>query len=148
MTAPDPARDVDLWGNNAARDYAQEHQAGRKWAYAPIEEVRANIASTGYPMDRVVFVKGPVEETIPAVLPDRICILRLDTDWYRSTLHEMQHLYPKLVAQGVLAVDDYGHYRGAQQAVDEFLGMQASKPLLHRTDYSCVFAIKPASARS
>jgi O-methyltransferase len=143
MTAPDPERDIDLWGGNAARDYAQEQLAGRKWAYSPIEEVRANIASTGYPMERVEFVKGPVEETLPGTLPERISILRLDTDWHQSTMHEMEHLYPRLSGGGVLAVDDYGHYRGAKQAVDEYLNRQDRKPLLHRTDYSCVFAIKP-----
>ena len=94
-------------------------------------------------MDRVAFIKGPVEQTVPATLPERISVLRLDTDWYESTRHEMQHLYPLLSAGGVLAVDDYGHYRGARQAVDEYLDRQDRKPLLNRTDYSCVFAIKP-----
>jgi hypothetical protein len=42
-----------------------------------------------------------------------------------------------------LALDDYGHYRGARQAVDEYLSTLAQRPMLHRVDYSGRFAIKP-----
>jgi Macrocin-O-methyltransferase (TylF) len=52
------------------------------------------IARSGYPMDKVVFVKGPMEDTIPATVPDRISLLRLDTHWYSSTKQEIEHLYP------------------------------------------------------
>jgi hypothetical protein len=69
--------------------------------------------------------------------------LRLDTDWYTSTKHELEHLYPLLVSQGVLIVDDYGHYQGARKATDEYFSRIGKRPFLHRTDYSCRFAIKP-----
>lgn len=142
MTEP-TERDVDLHGNRAADDWTQVQRRGVKWAYAPLEEVRETIASTGYPMEQINMVKGPVESTIPATVPQRIALLRLDTDWYESTKHELEHLYPKLAPEGVLALDDYGHYRGARQAVDEFFARMERKPLLHRTDYACRFAVKP-----
>jgi len=61
------------------------------------------------------FIKGKVEDTIPSQMPgSMVSILRLDTDWYESTCHEMLHLYPRLVRGGVLIIDDYGHWAGAQ----------------------------------
>jgi O-methyltransferase len=101
------------------------------------------MAQVGYPMDQIKFIKGPVEQTIPGTLPNKIALLRLDTDWYSSTRHEMEHLYPLLAPEGVLILDDYGHYQGAARAVDEYLGGVAKKPLLQRVDYSSRLAIKP-----
>ena len=59
-----------------------------------LEGVREAVLATGYPADRLHFVKGPVEETIPAQAPGDLAMLRLDTDWYESTRHELEHLYP------------------------------------------------------
>lgn len=117
---------------------------GEAWCYASDAEVRTNMERTGYPMDRVTLVKGKVEDTIPAASPDRIAVLRLDTDWYSSTRHEMEHLYPLLSPGGVLIIDDYGHWSGSQKAVDEYLAAHGIHLLLARTDYTGRMAIKPA----
>src|SRR3954468_24824856 len=87
--------------------------------------VRELIATAGYPADRIHFVKGPVEETIPQAAPERLALLRLDTDWYESTRHELLHLSPRLCAGGVLILDDYGHWDGARKAVDEYFATEA-----------------------
>ena len=100
MTEPDPAVDIDSSGNKAVNDWTEIQRRGVKWSYASVEEVREVIAGSGYPMDKVVLVKGPVEDTIPATVPDRISLLRLDTDWYSSTKHEIEHLYPRLSCTG------------------------------------------------
>jgi hypothetical protein len=142
MTEPDPEADLDSYGNKASNDWLEVQRRGVKWSYAPIEEVRDVIAGSGYPMDKVVFVKGPVEDTIPATVPDRISLLRLDTDWYSSTKHEIEHLYPRLSMHGVLLLDDYGHYRGARRAIDEYFDRAGKRPFLIRIDYSCRAAIK------
>jgi len=143
MTAPDPELDADLHGNRAIDDWEQIKRRNVKWSYAPIEEVRQAIETTGYPMDHVQLVKGPVEVTIPHTMPQQIALLRLDTDWYASTRHEIEHLYPLLSPQGVLALDDYGHYQGARRAIDEYFDHLGKRPFLQRTDYACRFAIKP-----
>jgi hypothetical protein len=93
-------------------------------------------------MEKVKLVNGLVEETIPGTIPASITLLCLDTDWYSSTKHEMEHLYPKLSPQGILILDDYGHYEGARRDVDEYLSRLDKKPLLQRVDYSCRLAIK------
>ena len=106
------------------------------------EMVRENLRATGYPDERLHFVRGRVEETLPAQMPDRIALLRLDTDWYESTRHELDHLYPRLVEGGVLIVDDYGHWDGARRAVDEYFAEKGAPLLLSRIDYTGRIAIK------
>jgi O-methyltransferase len=106
------------------------------------EGVRALLLATGYPAQRLHFVRGPVEQTIPDTMPDEVALLRLDTDWYESTRHELLHLFPCLTTGGVLIIDDYGHWQGARQAVDEYFGDQHPLLLLSRIDYSGRMAIK------
>jgi len=111
--------------------------------YAPIGDVRRNLESTGYPAGRLHFVKGMVEETIPGRAPQEISILRLDTDWYASTKHELIHLYPRLSKNGVLIIDDYGDWEGARKAVDEYFATMNPKPLLGRIDNTGRICVKP-----
>jgi hypothetical protein len=101
-----------------------------------------NLSSTGYPRENIVFVKGMVEQTIPATVPERIAMLRLDTDWYSSTRHELLHLWPKMEQHGVLIIDDYGHWMGAKKAVDEYFHQTRTPVLLNRIDYSGRLGIK------
>src|SRR5262249_2992396 len=140
MTAPSE-RDVDHTGE-AAGEMFRESDAGthNEWCYASLEDVRRNLLSTGYPPDRCHFIKGDVLETIPAADMPQIALLRLDTDWYESTLHELKHLSPCVDAGGVLIIDDYGHWQGCRQAVDEYF---ADRPqLLFRIDYTGRMLVK------
>lgn len=92
-------------------------------------------------MDRVHLVAGPVENTLPDAAPEHLALLRLDTDFYSSTAHELAHLYPRLSEQGVLIIDDYGAWRGAKQAVDEYFHDQPV--LLQRIDWTGRLVVKP-----
>ena len=121
----------------------QRPDGTNEWHHVPAERVRANVLATGYPPARTHLVEGRVEDTIPAGAPDQIAVLRLDTDWYASTKHELEHLYPRLQPGGVLILDDYGHYEGARKAVDEYFEQHAPKPLLTRIDYTGRLAVKP-----
>jgi O-methyltransferase len=114
-----------------------ERRAGRNvWCIAGLADVRQNLASTGYPIEQVRFVEGKVEDTIPAQAPEQIALLRLDTDWYASTRHELEQLYPRLSPGGIVIIDDYGHWEGARKAVDEYLAGLPSRPHLFRLDYT------------
>jgi O-methyltransferase len=104
--------------------------------------VRENLLATGYPEERLHFVRGRVEDTLPAQAPEQIALLRLDTDWYESTRHELIHLYPRLAGGGVLIIDDYGHWDGARRAVDEYFASEAPPLLLGRIDYTGRIAVK------
>jgi O-methyltransferase len=113
------------------RNQKMDHNA---WCHSPLEEVKKNLRSTGYPEDGLVFVQGRVEETIPKVAPENIALLRLDTDWYESTKHELLNLYPLLAERGVLIVDDYGTWAGARKAVDEYMSANGISMMLNRID--------------
>jgi O-methyltransferase len=103
--------------------------------------VRDALLATGYPEERLHFVQGPVEETIPATVPDTLALLRLDTDWYESTRHELQHLYPLISPGGIMIIDDYGHWEGCRRAVEEYFADRPA-PLLSRVDYTARLAVK------
>lgn len=108
------------------------------------DAVRALVLSAGYPSEHVHLVRGPVEETLPRHSPGRLALLRLDTDWYDSTRHELRNLYPSLAPGGVLIIDDYGHWDGVRRAVDEFFASTNEAILLNRIDYSCRLGVKPS----
>lgn len=118
------------------------------WLQAPVDTVRANLASTGYDLDHVHLIPGLVEDTIPASAPEQIAFLRLDTDWYSSTRVEMEHLFPRLSPGGVLIVDDYGFTEGSRKAVDEFLSDYPLPVFLHRIDAAGRLVIKPHDTRA
>jgi len=113
------------------------------WALAPLERVQQNMASTGYPAELVRYHKGKVEDTLPEAAPDGVALLRLDTDWYESTRHELVHLYPRLASGGVLIIDDYGFWRGSREATDEYLESVGWPVLLTRVDQSGRIGVKP-----
>jgi O-methyltransferase len=141
---PEPGQhDVGPDGRNAHGEWERNRQDGyNDWCYSPLEEVRANILSAGIAADAFELVQGRVEDTIPARAPERIALLRLDTDWYESTRHELAHLFPRLSPRGTLLVDDYGHWEGVRAAVDEYRREQGISLLLNRTDYAGRMAIK------
>ena len=119
----------------------RQHTEG--WNVAPLKLVQANLNSTGYPRDRLHYVVGRVEDTLPDGAPAEICLLRLDTDFYESTKHELSTLYPLLVPGGVLIIDDYGSFQGSRKATDEFLRTQPKQIFLSRIDSDARLAIKP-----
>ena len=138
MSAP-TEEDVDVFGRSAQPKFAERKlgEDSSEWCRSPIEDVTRNITSTGYPEKRIHLIKGKVEDTIPEHMPaGDLAILRLDTDWYESTRHEMQHLYPRLVSKGVMILDDYGHWDGVRRAVDEYFEAEKLRPLMNRIDYA------------
>ena len=112
------------------------------WLRYPLERVRERLHGIGYPVSRIKLIKGLVEETIPVAAPEQIAVLRLDTDFYRSTKHELDHLYPRLQRGGVLIIDDYGALHGARVATDEFLSENRIAFLPARIDEHVRIGIK------
>ncbi len=150
MTEPTSV-DTSRFDGSALATWQRAEAAGRRawehWFKPEVfgaEQVAELLRATGYPTGRLHLVAGRVEETIPAEAPGQIAVLRLDTDWYESTRHELEHLYPRLSPGGVLLVDDYGHWDGARRAVDEYFHAHGNRPFLARSDYSGRLAIKPA----
>lgn len=135
-----PPEGID--GKRASQKWQKWLDAGDTWCLVSVEEVRENVYSTGYPKERFRFVEGMVEDTVPVTAPEKIALLRLDTDWHSSYSHVLAHLYPRLSSGGVLFVDDYGHYRGARKATDRFIKDHAPDLSLERVDKACRMAVK------
>jgi hypothetical protein len=118
-----------------------KNKTNKIWCYSPIEDVKNNLNLINYPEENIKFVKGKVEDTLLSQVPDKIALLRLDTDWYESTKLELVKLFPKLEKGGVLIVDDYGYWKGSKKAVDEYF--QNKKGFFfHRIDETGIIIIK------
>ncbi|CAL9336758.1 TylF/MycF/NovP-related O-methyltransferase [Streptomyces sp. enrichment culture] len=107
-------------------------------------EVHRRITAAGYPAGRIHCVPGLVQDTLPDRAPATIALLRLDTDQYDSTRHELRELYPRVAPGGVVLVDDYGKLSGATRATDEYLAGLDRPVLLHRIDTQGRIFVKPA----
>jgi O-methyltransferase len=139
---PPGEEDRRLAGPSAREMLETSPRSGIVWAIAGLEDVQAGMASTGYPAERVHYHPGRVEDTIPAHAPEQIALLRLDTDWYESTKHELEHLYDRVVEGGVIIIDDYDYWEGSRKAVDEFLAATGARVLLVPVDTARI-ATKP-----
>lgn len=135
----EPTEVDETWNGHRARPVLEEKGA---WFTVPLEHVQSVMAETAYDPNHIRFVKGRVEDTIPDQVPERIALLRLDTDFYESTRHELEHLYPRLASGGVLIIDDYECWRGARKATDEFFAEHETKPFLNRIDDDARLIIK------
>lgn len=137
MTEP-TENDVEASDGKSARmqytrDQRDDHNA---WCYASLADVRTNFDKRGLLSDQVIFVPGDVCQTLDQVsqIPESICVLRLDTDWYESTKKELEVLYPKLTPGGCLIIDDYGYWAGSKKATDEYFEARGNRPFLQYTD--------------
>ncbi len=140
--------DVTLNGEKASillKDNT-ENKEQSVWCLADLNDVKRNLKLTGYNEQNLVYVKGKVGDTIPSKIPQgKIAILRLDTDWYESTKHELIHLYPKLNLNGVLIIDDFGHWDGCRKAVEKYFEENKTQLLLNRIDYTGRVALKTSN---
>ena len=147
MPTPEDKDDESLGGIAKASWEAhrteEDGDKGSNWMKAGVELVRQRIDPLGYPERHLHFVKGMVEATIPEIVPDKIAILRLDTDFYSSTKHELQYLYPRLSPGGILIIDDYGAFPGSRMATDEYCAEHGLDWFLHRVDAHVRLVVKP-----
>ena len=139
------AFDVSFTGQDADRllkDNASNKE-NSVWCLADLADVKNNLKSSKFKQSSIKYIKGKVEETLPRYVPNgKIALLRLDTDWYESTKHELNTLYPLLSRNGVLIIDDYGHWGGCRKAVDDYFAQNHIKLLMNRIDYSGRLIIK------
>ena len=92
------------------------------WCYTPLDRVKQNLNSTGYPENNLHYIVGDVLKTLEdkANIPEKIAVLRLDTDWYESSKIEIEKLYDNVVKGGLIIFDDYYHWYGQWKATEEF----------------------------
>lgn len=132
--------DLDYLGNPMLEIWNKEFEGKKKLPssadYVSLDKVKKNLFSTGYPKEKLHFIQGNVMDTIPKNAPEKISVLRLDTDWYESTKHELNNLFPRLASGGILIIDDYGHFQGSKKAVDEYFEENKISSFLFRIDYT------------
>jgi len=142
MTKP---TDDDFGNHNKLKAITEFNSNSRgdhnEWCFASYGEVQANFLRAGVSKDDFKLIKGDVAETLTSFKVDAISFLRLDTDWYESTKIELKYLWPLLSVNGVLIVDDYGHWQGSKKAVDEFF-QSTPAILFHALDYTSRSGIK------
>lgn len=114
------------------------------WGYdlfveSDFDDVRRAITEV-HPPNLLTLVPGDVLKTLPAKAPRQIAVLRLDTNTYDSTMHELRHLYPLLAPGGVLLLDDYGRWPCFREAVRRYF--HGRLPFLCRIDYTGRLTIK------
>lgn len=109
---------------------------------AMLDDVKSLIDNTMYPTNNVKFIVGDICQTLNfnENIPSKISLLRLDTDWYESTKKELEVLYPRLSKDGVLIIDDYGHWKGCKKAVDEYF--KKTSIMFEKIDYTGVRMFK------
>jgi hypothetical protein len=140
-----PRGDRQALGRRSRSADLGDHTAqGKPWGYGgTVDIVRDVMRASGYPDDKLIFVEGMVEDTLPGKRAEQLSLLRLDTDLYKSTYHELVHLYPTLASGGILIIDDYGYFQGARAATDQYIQENSLRIFLSRIDDSVRLAVKP-----
>lgn len=148
MSEPDDDVDKSVFIGDTSKNVFNKHQElnFNSWCYASLDEVKENFKKAGLTLENVTFIKGKVEDTlkIKSNLPEKISVLRLDTDWYDSTIVELEVLYPKLEIGGLLLIDDYGYWDGARKAVDDYFLRHdtPTRPFFAQSDFTGRVGIK------
>ena len=141
--------DVSRKGTKAADKFENRKSGdgeGSDWHSAGVREVKDAMETTGYAPDKMHYVEGKVEDTLPDGAPETLSILRLDTDWYESTKHELEQLYPRLSVGGILIIDDFGDWQGARKAVEEYFETTGQPMFLSRMDHSARIGVKVSAS--
>ncbi|MBN6039537.1 TylF/MycF/NovP-related O-methyltransferase [Amycolatopsis sp. 195334CR] len=94
------------------------------------EDFRALVGEAGFPAVHVH--EGWFEDTVPRYDGEPIAVLRLDGDWYDSTMVCLDHLYPHVKADGIIILDDYDAWDGCSRAVHDYLSRTKSTARLRR----------------
>jgi hypothetical protein len=99
---------------------------------ASIEDFRETIGITGCPPGNITILKGFFEDTLPAFDPPPIAVLRLDADWYASTMICLESLWDHVMAGGLVIIDDYYAWDGCSKAVHDFLAKRQVSARVHQ----------------
>ncbi len=101
--------------------------------------VRGNFSRYGLLDERVRFLVGWFQDTLPTAPIERLAILRLDGDMYSSTMDAITALYPRLSQGGYCIVDDHGAVPACAQAIADFRSAQGIRDPLEKIDWTGVF---------
>ena len=104
---------IEWQKNKKGPNYHDNCTADESWAIAAMKKAGKT--------DQAKFIKGWFDDTMPNNEIKEISILRLDGDWYDSTMTCLNHLFEKVVAGGVIIIDDYYSWDGCSKALHDYL---------------------------
>lgn len=127
------------------QDAPLSHLSDQPFLAIPLEEVQANFKKYHMLDEQVCFLPGWFSESLPKAPIEQLALLRLDGDYYSSTMDGLVHLYPKLSVGGYVIVDDYG-LLPCKKAVHDYRELHGIEAPLIRVDQFAVYWQKEASA--
>lgn len=100
-----------------------------------VDQAQENLKVMGA---HAILHKGFFEDTLRSSRNElgKIAVLRLDGDWYESTMTALDALYDLVSPGGFVIIDDYGHWKGCKKATDEFRILHGIKDEINHTDYT------------
>lgn len=118
-----PAEQID---GVRARQWQQNttSAAYRDNCRASLDEFEQTLRKTGCPRGKIDVQKGFFEATLPAFNSPPIAVLRLDADWYASTMICLQKFWDHILPNGIVLIDDYYYWDGCALAVHDFLSQR------------------------
>lgn len=136
-----PEPDAEKFPLEAERFQGAVIQKGYDRFAVDLESVKRNFEAFGLLDDRVRFLKGWFNQTLAGAPIDEIAVLRLDGDYYESTMDALNALYDKVSIGGFVIIDDYGEdsWTNCRQAVDEFRVSRGITARLETVDSKCFF---------
>lgn len=153
MGLDEPARKLWLFdsftGMPAASDKDGEFSHTLEGRYVGSEQsTRALMRKAGVPADRYEIVVGPFERTFPATSTPTTALLHVDCDLYEPVRLTLEKFVPSMPAGGFVVLNDYGIYRGAKAATDEFLELNRIDVQPVAIDPTAAFFQKPGNGFS
>ena len=115
---------------------AEDRLSSRPQLAVSLDEVKANFQRYGMLDERVSFLPGFFQDSLPAAPIERLAVLRIDADMYQSTIEVLQTLYPKVSSGGYVIIDDYGAMASCRAAVNDFRAQNRISDALVEIDWT------------
>ena len=129
-----PAPDIENFPQDSSIDLSKYLELA-----VSLEVVQSNFERYGLLSDRVVFLKGLFKDTLPTAAVKELAILRLDGDYYESTIQALESLYDKVSPGGFVIIDDYFAFEQCKLAVTDFRSARGITSVLVPIDAISVF---------
>jgi O-methyltransferase len=135
------AKEID---GPSATEWQQDKQSTRYFDNCKAEMSFAESALKKAGCQKYKLIKGWFKDTLPSFNPEKpIAILRLDGDWYESTMDCMVALYPKVQPGGLILIDDYYTWDGCAKAIHDYLSQHSLSARIYRSNEGVCYMVKP-----
>ena len=136
-----PLPDAEKYPVEAKAHHGSIMQTSYKHFAEGLDTVQANFRAYGMLDSNVRFLKGWFKDTLPTAPIGPLAIMRLDGDYYESTMDALTNLYDKLSIGGYAIIDDYGEdtWTCCRKAVDDFRSERGIAEPMIRVDSKCFY---------